>query len=255
MSNINNLYGIENVQAGQLDLLNAAYFNNDSITALSTILNGVNRSMVDLSSNITGALARQDEMLDIVKSDKQKLDNKTRELEIKRTTQIREIELTESHRKRYLTYIRGILVIVVAVSILWLTRFLAGMFPFLPDALITVVYGVIIVVTVIILYYMYLEFETHDRLQYDELKLKGPDAKPTKMPNVDASDNLLNPYFGCNGQECCGKDTIWTPDVGKCVKYVIPPTTPPTVTAAPTETVAPTTAPPSGFQILLPPIF
>lgn len=247
MSNINNLYGIENVQANQLTDLNSVYFSgsNTSIDALSEVTKNINQSMTDLSKNVDGALVRQNEILDVIQVDRQQEEKRQKELEVSRTTQTRELELMETKRKQYLAYIRGILVVVVTVAILWLVRFLASIVTFLPDSFLTIIYATVIFFATVILYYMYKEEETHDRIQYDELRLTGPANRPTKMP--DSSGNLLAPYFGCNGQECCGTDTIWIPEKGKCVKYDGQ-----AKSAAGTKTAEPTPTP-SPFVIITPP--
>ena len=260
MSNINNLYGIENVQAKQLVDLNKTYFcgENTSIDAISQVTSSINQSMVDLSGNVNGVLTQQGEVLDVVNANRSELEERKKQLELVKTTQIRELELTESQRKRHLSYVRQILVVVIVVAILWLIRFLASIFTIVPDSFWTMVYAIIIFFGAITLYYMYQETETHDRLQYDNLKLSGPDNKPTKMP--DASGNLLAPYFGCNGQDCCGLDTVWVPEKGKCVKVASTcstnaPTNAPTKPPRKHHKETPPSSPRGYFKILSPPIF
>jgi hypothetical protein len=135
----------------------------------------------------------------------------------------------DSYRKRYLDYIKILVVIAVGLACLWTIIVLENM-EIIPNYMNNVLTVGIVSVTAITCHIIYKAIRKHDLLNYDELSIKSPDLvtpDPKKTSSSSSSSldtgttGTTNSNEKCNlsipKPDMCGSGTIYDSVTNKCV--------------------------------------
>jgi hypothetical protein len=134
----------------------------------------------------------------------------------------------DSYRKRYLDYIKIMIIIVVGLAILWILMVLESM-QIIPSYINNFLVAIIISITLIICYLIYNDIQKHDSLNYDELSIKSPNlVTPNPDQNQKSTSNLdtNGKQSGVDSEKCkssppnqdmCGSGTTYDSTTQKCV--------------------------------------
>jgi len=105
--------------------------------------------------------------------------------------------LNDTYRKRYIDYIKIILVIVITLICIWLCRILENM-EYISSSVSNFILIIIIGVSFIIVYLMYNHIQTHNLIVYDQLDYWSPElvkqnsTMATDKPSTSSPDTTTN---------------------------------------------------------------
>ena len=211
---INNLHGIENVQARQLADITNVLYNEENPPAMSNMqenLLKINDSMGVLNDGMKNVLSDQTNVKKLVKREKKRLDHKQEQIDEARESQNRLLNLNDSYRKRYAAYLKIVIVLTIVLVIVWVFRLLPDYIPFIPSIVFDLIIIIALFLGFIVMYFQYQEIQTHNPLNYAELNYAVPEFKligiPTATPTPTPGAGFGT--FGCIGPQCCGPNTTW----------------------------------------------
>lgn len=211
---INNLHGIENVQARQIADITNVLYNNENPPPLSDMqdnLMQINDSMGVLNDGMKNVLSDQINVKDLVQRENQRLEHKQEQIDEARESQNRMLNLNDSYRKRYSAYLKIIAVLTIVLVIVWLMRLLPNYLPFIPSIVFDIVVIIVVFLGFVVMYFQYKEIQKHNPLNYDELNYPGPEFKKIGIPTSTPTPTPGTGFgpFGCIGPQCCGPNTVW----------------------------------------------
>ena len=110
--------------------------------------------------------------------------------------------LNDSYRKRYIEYIKIILVIVIGLVCIWLCRILDTM-DIIPSTISNLVMIVAISLTIIVIYILYKKIQIHNLIVFDEINYYGPHLQKLSI-NTGNSTTTPTPTStpGSSGETC-----------------------------------------------------
>lgn len=173
------------------------------------------------SNDGEGIITQQHQMRDIVNQEKERLEEKQKNVETAKTSQNRLISLNDNYSKKYSQYIKMIYVIVIGLAIIGVLIFLK-----VPSGITTIIS--IFVGSIMILYclFIYYNIILRDNIYFDELNLSPAKAVITRtggganvnniINNNDSSNNDAVAANSCTGSECCSVGTIWDASSQMC---------------------------------------
>jgi hypothetical protein len=186
------------------------------------LYNGLNATTL----NTNDVLIKQNDMLKIINDENNRLKEKKQNVDNALEGQNRLVMLNNSYRLRYADYVKILIIITISISIYVLVSLARKYIPFFPEALFNTTLILLIPITIIIVYYMYNDIISHNKLYYDELEFKPPTMlsaderlkeKVSYQTNVLKSGELLAGLEGCVGAQCCSGNTIWDSGNSVCV--------------------------------------
>ena len=136
--------------------------------------------------------------------------------------------LNDSYRKRYLDYIKIMIVIVIGLLSIWFLTILENM-QIIPSFINNFLIAGIVSITVIICNIIYNDIQKHNLLNYDELSIKSPDlyVKPISDPATSSVTMSSSSTTGTSGStiqcpsidksQICGNGTTYDKVSQKCV--------------------------------------
>ena len=145
---------------------------------------------------------------DIINERKTKIENEI-------MTQKRVNQFNDSARKRFQMYTEIIIYIVIALIVYLCLVFAAQTFTFIPSTLFDLASAITFVVVAVLSYKKYMEVQSRDKLNFDELDLAPMPAQPSsedkiKMARTAAEAGALSDITkDCVGLSCCGDGTSW----------------------------------------------
>jgi hypothetical protein len=165
---------------------------------------------------------QQKKMINIVDTEKERLEKKKHSIDNALDGQKRLITLNESYRLRNNDYTTMLVTAVISFTVLLGSTMIGRNFPIIPSILIDIIYIITISITLYILYQKYMDILNHDRIYYNEINLDSPQmltpeqiAKQTAAAQQNAVNsskaNLLSTINigGCVGPLCCSGDSYW----------------------------------------------
>jgi len=171
-------------------------------------------------------LTDQTAVNDIVTQELNRLQTKKGDIDNALTGQQRAIQLNDSYRKRFQYYTKMIGVIVITILIYIGLIALGRFIPIIPSFIIDILCIVTIAAGIVIAYFVYVDIQSRDRINFDELSLQNPNIlsiEEIKRRNAAAAANgdlLGSVNLGyCVGAACCSdeKGTVWNPELSMCV--------------------------------------
>lgn len=177
----------------------------------------------------SGLHTEQKKMLDVVDTEKQRLEQKKQTIDNALDGQKRLITLNESYRLRNNDYTSILVSSVISLTVLIIASMIGRNFPIVPSLLIDLIYIITIGITLFIIYNKYLDIINHDRIYYNELSLDGPKTLTPEQiakQTADAQQKAINSskanllstinVEGCVGPLCCSGESYWDADKSIC---------------------------------------
>jgi hypothetical protein len=192
----------------------------DPLSDTNQQLYKVYTNLAELSGVQVNALTKQTNIMDMVKSENQRLTDKKKTIDQAVENQKRIIYFNDNSRKVSSAWLRIIITITLALGALFLVR-TVYFHEYLPDMLFNVLVVAIISITILVVYNYYKGIRARDNYNFDELRLNPP---PMADPNTKAApSSTLSPSATCIGSQCCiiatdeDPGTHWNPILGKCM--------------------------------------
>jgi hypothetical protein len=192
----------------------------DPLSATNQQLYKVYTNLAELSGVQVNALTKQTSIMDMVKSENQRLKEKKNTIDQAVENQKRIIYFNDNSRKESSAWLKIIITITLALGALFLIRILS-FHEYLPDMLFNVLVIAIVSTTILVVFAYYKGIRARDDYNFDELRLKPP---PMSDPNATADpSSTLSPSATCIGSQCCiiatedDPGTHWNPILGKCM--------------------------------------
>jgi hypothetical protein len=196
----------------------------DPLSDTNQQLYKVYTNLAELSGVQVNALTKQTNMMDMVKSENQRLTDKKNTIDQAVENQKRIIYFNDNSRKVSSAWLKIIITITVALGALFLVRLISS-HGYLPDILFNVLFIVIISITILVVFTFYKGVRARDNYNFDELRLNPPHmADPNATSSVPSSS--IAPSATCVGSQCCiiatadDPGTHWNPILGKCMSAV-----------------------------------
>jgi hypothetical protein len=195
----------------------------DPLSDTNQQLYKVYTNLAELSGVQVNALTKQTSMMDMVKSENQRLVDKKNTIDQAVENQKRIIYFNDNSRKVSSAWLRIIITITVALGALFLVRLISH-HGYLPDMLFNVLFVAIISITILVVFTYYKGIRARDNYNFDELRLKAPHMADPNATSVPSSS--IAPPATCIGSQCCviatdeDPGTQWNPILGKCMSAV-----------------------------------
>jgi hypothetical protein len=121
-------------------------------------------------------------------------------------------------------YIKMVVIVVFGLAILFAIQLTGKYVPVIPSFIISLLIAIDILVVTFMCYFIYLDIQQRDPLNFNELYLVGPDILTpdqikASMTKAQASGDLLGSVnLGqCIGVACCSDGTVWDDTHSYCV--------------------------------------
>jgi hypothetical protein len=224
------LSGVFNVQQNYLtDLSNPVLYDNvnNSGALASNLLNlqnkvkTISKNYADTNTSSSQLLTQQNEMKKIVEDEQKRLEQKKFLVDQADLQEKRVALLNNTYRKRYTQYSKMVIIIIIALCIIIVLRFMNKMYESIPPEFIYSFYVVDIVGCIIIVTRMYADMHSRDPIDYDRIILPPPVITKkygfgSSSPNFN-NLNLLNDMGFCYQSNCCGPNTVFDQNSGRCI--------------------------------------
>lgn len=237
------LTGISNVQKNYLMDMTQSYPNvNNAATValyvnnLQNKLQGLSQSYVDANTSGAAVLNQQNQVIDIINAEQQRLNEKQYLMNQTKVQQDRIALLNNSYRLRYAQYTKIVIVLIIGLCIHIVLRLIGSYFTQVPNGFLILLHVINILVCLIIISYIYVDILSRDQINFNQIDLPPPTLNGVGGPAAapDSGSLFGDLGIGCVGEECCGNGTTWNSALGVCGTTNV-------VTPAPASTPAPTT--------------
>jgi hypothetical protein len=222
--------GIYDTQKNFLDQIrNQPNIDPNKVNEIQQIIQKSYNKLNESKSTSRNVYTEQQKMLNIVDTEKDRLEKKKQLINNELDGQKRLLTLNESYRLRNNDYTYMLVTIVISLTVLILSSIIGRNFPIIPPIVIDLIYIITISITLYILYTKYLTIIKHDRIYYNEINLDNPKiltpeqiAKQTaeaQQKAINSSQaNLLSTINveGCVGPLCCSGESYWDADKAIC---------------------------------------
>ncbi len=193
--------------------------------AAQSVSGGLNKLYTDFISsgvNVNGVLERQNDMLTIVNTEQERLNQKTADIDNAMVGKQRAVQLNNSYRQKYRAMMKIVFVIIVTLLLFILITFLSQKYPFIPSFVFEILSIIIISFGIFIIYFMSLNILRRSPTYFDQLYLQSPatggtfdttKGSPTNWQDLTGGLNLNQ----CIGSTCCDVGTHWDAGNVRCV--------------------------------------
>lgn len=225
MSGLSSLLGIP---TQSVDDINArAQAGNPVGSDLSEIqaaLNAEHTILSDGNTRATTSLINQNEISNIINTEKNRLDDKKTIVDQQLSSQERLLELNDSYRKRQSEYIYIIFVIIIGLFLYIILVQIGKYFTIIPEFIIQLLIVSISALVAIYVILLIININKRDRLNHDNIMLNPPPVKTPEELEKDKSaakekGNLLQASYNpneCSGKNCCSSGDMWNAYSNKC---------------------------------------
>lgn len=201
--NLSNQYPDSSLLTGQVDLKN-------SIQNLNTNLDSINNKTATFLGN-------QDQVLNIINQEKDRLNQKKQIIDNAYSSQIRSTQLNNSINKRYNAYLKILYVVAIVLVIAFLSSFIGKIFPVIPSFVLTVIYIGLFSFAIIYSITVYNEIKRHEKINYDRLDNGRINAQNgLDISNVDISGGIRDE----SGNFVVGNCAEVNPFTGNCIRLL-----------------------------------
>ncbi len=216
--------GIIDVQQNYLVDLSKNYYNNPIDVAIG--VNDLQKGVINISDSYgranqssSAVLAEQERMKEIVKTEKNRLDEKQALIIQMEQENARKTLLNETYRKKKVQYSKIMIVLIVALCIFIAITFLGRLVGF-SGGFFTLLYILDISIALIICFNIYADVAIRDNINYDEIYVTPP--KTDGSGNLIGTDASAQSFwsqmkFGCYEASCCAGDTVYDPKLKVCM--------------------------------------
>lgn len=223
------LSGVFQVQQNYLTDLSDSYPDvNNGPTIAKYVLDlqdkskEVNTSYQNADTSANAVLTQQNDMIDIVSKEQIRLDEKKFLIDQAEMGEQRKILLTNSNRLRAAEYTKIILCAVAGLVIHVVLRVIKQKLVEEPstqniDTLFIILHIINILVWTLTMFYIYTNIQARSQINFNQLDLPPPALTGySSSPSIANYNNLFKDLGVCVEETCCGTDTTWDSDSGKC---------------------------------------
>jgi hypothetical protein len=225
----NYLTGTLDIQKNYLNDLGVLSSNNipvsNNLKSMQNRIKNLNNNYKSLNDSNNSLQTSQNDMINIVNTEKKRLDEKAALIDGALESKQRAIYLNDSARKRQYNYIYIFFALIIGILIITPFLFLQNILPIIPDSFINFI--IIIVASGVIIYsiIVFRESSKRDVLYYDKLNIPNnknltPGEIAQRQDSAKKAGNLidqtLNPYV-CVGSSCCSYNSTWDNSANKCI--------------------------------------
>ena len=215
-----------------MDLKNIPNGNTQDTAAvvkdLQNKLNDLNNSLTNSNINADSVLYNQDVINNILKTENDRLMDKKQNIDTAISGQERIIALNSSYSKRYYSYTKIMISIVIALAIALLLRYMG-----VSGSILTIIYLIIFSLLIIYIVISLASISSRDKFNYDELNLPSPNipsttGSPSGPTFGEKKSSSFNIGQYCIGESCCDNVTNqFDSTLGICIPITATETTPP----------------------------
>ena len=232
MSNEGNfdLSGVFQVQKNYLTDLSNSYpnVNNAPVIAkyvldLQNKVQDVTKSYQDANTSSDNILTQQDDMINIVKTEQDRLLKKKKIIEEAENEEKRKMLLTKSNNLRNEAFTKIILMIILCVTIhIILIVIYKNIVQDPPSNNIFTLFVLLhlanFAICTIIAFKMYIDILARSQINFNELDLPPPNTgSSSQAPAIADYNNLFADLGLCYSSSCCGENTKYDTTLGQCV--------------------------------------
>jgi len=196
-----------------------------SVTTVQGQLGGMANNYNNSSTAAAALLTQQANVLNIVQSERNRLEAKKASVENVYQGKKRGEQLYRSNSKRYGRYSDLMVVFIVTLGLYILVEILSTRLPFIPTLVFEILSILIISVGIFSAFYIFIDIESRSNMNFDELELGGLDNPVALNGNISGNiagnaSGSWNSVWGsnsCVGGDCCGPNTMWDEATGTCL--------------------------------------
>jgi hypothetical protein len=194
---------------------------NSALDSLNHQLQPIYSNLTNLQGVQTNALAKQDDMLDIINYEQKRLQDKQNSIDQAVENQKRIIYFNDNSRKVYSAYLNILITIGIILGVIFVIRIIYLNFSgYIPEFVFNITMIAIMSIGLIIIFNIFMGIRSRDNYNFDELNLKPP----TFATSSTSSPGFFNfgSLAGCIGSQCCTPPTEdtpgtkWNPSIGRC---------------------------------------
>lgn len=200
----------------------------------------------DANTSSQAVLAHQQQMLDIVNAERERLEEKKQLVDSADMQQQHVMVLNNTYRKKYTDYTKVVIVSVIGIGVFILLRMM-GNFLQVPEWIVVLLHIANILICMIVITTIYATIQSRDRIDYDKLNLPPPNTGPaSSASSTDISNASLFGQF-CWGEQCCDSNNgvVWDERLGMCRSKTVPSPAPSPVPSPVPSPAVPSPAVPS----------
>lgn len=176
-------------------------------------------NILHFENNAAATLQQQGKLLQLLQSESSYLNEKQQIVKDAETASDRLIGFNQNFSKRYVEYIKMIVVMVIGLGMMIFMIVLTKM-NILSNTMGTILSMVFVSISAIIVAKMYFVIQNRDHMNYDRvLTTAPPDSTFNKANSVIATTSGSGINGVCFGAQCCDlTGTIWNMDTNTCIK-------------------------------------
>jgi hypothetical protein len=216
------LNGVLNIQQDYLGNLSASDPNSAAvINQIQQNLSHMYTDYAEANASTDAALTRQKDVLDIVNSEKKRLEDKKQGVDNAAFGQKRAVELNNSNRLKQNSYTNLLIVLIITLALFVGIMIASNVLTAVPQVVFDLLSIIVISVGIYIALYSFLNIQSRNNMDFNQLELPGlknSTAGNALASGAGSSTNLITGSTGCVGSDCCGTDTKWDQDNNICVK-------------------------------------
>jgi hypothetical protein len=216
------LNGVLNIQKDYLGNLSAS--DTESAAVINQIQQNLSAMYTDYAAAnpaTDAAITRQKDVLDIVNSEKKRLQDKKQGVDNASFGQKRAVELNNSNRLKQNSYTNLLIILIITLSAFVLIMVASNYLTFIPQVVFDLLSIIVISVGIYMALYTFLDIQSRNNMNFNQLNLSGLNNSVAGNVAAKGSGSLTNLFTGstgCVGSDCCGTDTKWDQDNNICVK-------------------------------------
>lgn len=192
-----------NIDSTPQEILLATVIDPNITPSFNTMTTGVNNQYQSI-------LSGQNDIASMLANEQSRLNTKQQSVNLAKTSQDRMIQLNQSYSEKYAAYSGIMLSVILGLIVMVIVAYLGATFG-IPEGIVTLLYIVIIAVTILRAFFMYTSILARDPLYFDQLALAPPDTKGTAATSsivasgADGADLLSGSTV--DGSQFCNPDT------------------------------------------------
>jgi hypothetical protein len=223
------LSGVFQVQRNYLTDLSNSYPNVNNAPLVAKYVLDLQDKIKDTTSSYKKAntsassiLTEQNKMIDIVKSEQERLEQKKMLIDQAHQEEQRKVLLTESNQLRKAETTKIILVLILCI-VIHILLFLCVKYLFEPpiDPGINTIFILLHIfnftICTLVAFYIYINIQARSHINFNKLELPPPKLTASSTsPGISDYSTLFKDLGLCYSKDCCGENTYWDSKVGIC---------------------------------------
>ena len=189
---------------------------------LNDQLQPIYTNLMNLQGVQTNAVTKQQDMLNIVDFEQERLQQKQNTIDKAVENQKRIIYFNDNSRKVYSAWLNILIVGMIVLGVIYVIRLLHRYYgEIIPEMVFTITTIGVVSIGLIICFQYWSDIRARNNYNFDELNLEPPIIGVKKDNTYDEFG--LGSLVGCIGAQCCtpptndNPGTKWDPSIGKCL--------------------------------------